>query len=83
MKNSHILLAGVITTALLISIFYFLDIFMMIALWVGISIGIVMVIFIIGFILVSILAVPYYLIKKDKEVQDHGSYSIDDIEGEE
>lgn len=83
MKKTNILLAGLITMALLIFFFYFTDVFMRIAIWAGMSVGIVMMIFIIGFVLISIFSIPYYLIKKDKEVQDRGSYSIDDIEGEE
>ncbi|MBS3817366.1 MAG: hypothetical protein KGY76_07380 [Candidatus Thermoplasmatota archaeon] len=83
MKKYHIVLAALIASLLMISVFYFLDIFVMIAIWAGISISIAMTVFIVGFVIVSILAVPYYLFKKDKEVQDHGSYDIDDIEGKE
>ncbi|MEF8874689.1 MAG: hypothetical protein V5A88_08495 [Candidatus Thermoplasmatota archaeon] len=55
----------------------------MIAILAGISLFIVMMIFIFGFAIIFVLAIPYYFFKKEKEVQDRGNYSIDDIEGEE
>ncbi len=83
MKKSNILLAGLITMALLISLFYYFDLFKSFAILVGISVTIVIILFTIGISLIFVLAIPYYFLTKKKKVQEHGSYSLDDIEGEE
>lgn len=83
MKNSSILLAGVILTVALLLLFYFLDIFLLIAFWLGISlIGAVFIVMAVV-TLITLIAIPYYLIKNKKEVQEYGSYKINDIEGKE
>ena len=81
MRKSSILLVGLLIALAIFLLFHFLDVFLIIALWLGISL--ILIIFaIMGIILIIFLfALPYYLIKQKKEIQQYGNYDLNDVKG--
>lgn len=83
MKNLYIFLFSAITVLIVLALFYHFSLFVYIAIWLGISLVVVVMILVSGFLLVFLLAIPYYLITKEKEVEEYGNYSLEEVEGKE
>ncbi len=81
MKLVSISMAVFATAAIVLLLFYYLDIFLMISILLGISVIIVIIATIVLFTLISLIAIPYYWMTRKPEVQEFGDYSIDDIKG--
>ena len=79
MNKIYLLIGVLLGLLVLIFILQFLGLFILIAAFLGVSIFIAYIIFIALFGIITILAIPYYLIKNKTEVDEYGSYDLEDF----
>jgi membrane protein implicated in regulation of membrane protease activity len=69
--------------ALILGLLHYFKILALIALLIGFGVLIVVIICIIVTVVVLIFAVPYYLLAKKPNIDDHGMYSLEGVKGKE
>lgn len=81
MNIIQLILAIILGFAFIILALYFLGILMVVALIIGVAVLIAIIIGIFILLLITILAVPYFYFAKKPEIQEFGSYRIEDVKG--
>jgi membrane protein implicated in regulation of membrane protease activity len=84
MRNALVaILLFLAAVAILLGVLHYFKILALIALVIGfgVLVGIVLLGVITGILL--ILAVPYYLVAKKPKIEEHGTYTLEDVKGKE
>lgn len=72
-----LLILGSAAFLALFLIFHFLSLFVVLAALLGISILVITVLIAAVIFIATLIAIPYYLIKKKPEVQEYGNYELE------
>lgn len=82
-KTIITLLIFLSAVAIILGLLYYFKILALIALLIGFGVLIGVIVFAVVSGVVLIFAVPYYLLAKQPIVDEHGTYTLEDVKGKE